>query len=831
MGDVFRARDTRLDRIVAVKIAKEHFSERFEREARAIGALNEPTICTLHDVGPNYLVMEFIEGETLAARIARGPIPLDQALAIARQISAALEAAHEKHIVHRDLKPGNIMLRPDGAVKVLDFGLARIAMADATADLDSSPTRSLRTPQSGVIVGTAAYMSPEQTRGRGVDKRVDIWAFGVVFYEMLTGTRPFGGDDLTDVLASVVRDHADLAKTPPQTRRLLAACLEKDAGRRLRDIGDVWHLLDDDATQRATANDARGARVWWWRAAAAVFATGLAVAVAVLFAFRPQPEPPRVTRFQISAPRGTLLPIGTPAPSPDGRTLAYTVTEADGAVRIHLRRLNQVESRTVPGTDGAIHPFWSPDGRSLAFTVSGRRELKRVEVDGGSPRLLFGSVTGVWHGDWSSTGAILVSTAGRLSQVAPSGADGSRVEMENGGHPSFLPDGRRYLFKTNESDQIRLATLGSKDSRLVVAGVESAPLVAVAPTGQAYLLYLQGPDLAVSPFDLNTGSVSGNPSVLVAKVARVASPAIKPAVGVSPSGVLAYQTGGVTYLQSHWLSRSGTPVNAVTPGEPRGAPGVTGVDATVGAVVISPTGSHVAWLGGAGIWVTDLTRGSSTRLTLAPNLRRDRFAWSADGRRLAYGTPQGVHAVDLETGADETLSNHGAAPLSWSSDGHLLVGALGQTLSVIPPTGDRTPIRVGSRTGNTRTGRISPDGRWIAFQSDESGRDEIYVQAMPPGTRRWTVSINGGTNPQWRRDGKELFFQTATGSVMVVDIVSSPAFDARIPRELFRLPTGSRGFEAFPDGQRFLVESPAGSGGDNPITIVLNWWLDLQTPR
>jgi Tol biopolymer transport system component len=648
---------------------------------------------------------------------------------------------------------------------------------------------------------------------------------------MLSGTRPFGGDDLADVLASVVRDHADLAKTPPQTRRLLAACLQKDSDRRLRDIGDAWHLLDDEAAQSATPTDACGGRVWLWRTAAALLAVGLAVVVSVLFAFRPQPDSPRVTRFQISAPRGTVLPIGTPAPSPDGRTLAYTVTEADGVVRIHLRRLDQVESRALPGTDGAVHPFWSPDGRSLAFAVSGRRELKRVDVDGGSPRLLFGAVTGVWHGDWSPTGDILVSTAGRLSRLPASGAEGSRVEMDNGAHPSFLPDGQRYLFQTNELTQIRLGTLGSKDTHLVVAGVESAPLVAVTPTGQAYLLYLQGPDLAVSPFDLRSGSVSGNPSVLVPKVARVASPAIKPAVGISRSGVLAYQTGGVSYLQSHWVDQSGTRVDGVTPGEPRSTPGLAGVDATVGAVVISPTGSHVAWLGSAGIWVTDLTRGSSTRLTVAANLRRDRFTWSADGRRLAYGTPNAVHAIDLETGADEVLSQHGGAPLSWSSDGHLLVGILGQILSVIPPSGDRTPIRVGSRTGNTRTGRISPDGRWIAFQSDESGRDEIYVQAMPPGTRRWTVSINGGASPQWRRDGQALFFQTATGSVMVVDIVSSPAFIARIPRELFRLPIGARGFEAFPDGQRFLVESPASSAGDNPITIVLNWWADLQTSR
>jgi hypothetical protein len=444
MGEVYKAHDPRLGRDVAIKVSAAQFTDRFEREARAVAALNHSNICTLHDVGPNYLVMEYVEGES-----PKGPLPLDEALRIARQIADALGAAHEKGIVHRDLKPGNIKIKPDGIVKVLDFGLAKQTSVAFEGNASNSPTLSLAATQAGMILGTAAYMAPEQARGKPADKRADIWAFGVVLYEMLTGETLFRGEDLTEILASVVKDQPTLSNVPPQVRRLLKKCLEKDPQKRLRDIGDAWELLEPSSAEPAAPAAATQSRRGVWALAVVAGVLALALAALAFVHFWETPTPEQRLRYTIPLPleNAELLPQTFRfAISPNGRYVAITLT-ANGRRQLWLREMDAVDARPMPTTDDASSPFWSPDSRWIGFFAAG--QLRKISVGGGPAQTICEEAAGA-GGTWNRDDVILFSTRERVLRQVPAKANATATDVTHNKLPSafpvFLPDGRRFLY-------------------------------------------------------------------------------------------------------------------------------------------------------------------------------------------------------------------------------------------------------------------------------------------------------------------------------------------------------------------------------------------------
>jgi dipeptidyl aminopeptidase/acylaminoacyl peptidase len=679
-------------------------------------------------------------------------------------------------------------------------------------------------------MGTAAYMSPEQARGKRVDKRADIWSWGVVLYELLTGERLFKGDEAADTLAQVLTREPNLERVPLKVRHLLSECLQKDPKQRLRDIGDARRLLDDSPAPPEPVSAPK--RSWLAWTAAAV----LAVAAAVFAALWLRPAPlPQVTRFEIHAPPGSTLPLGTPAISPDGRTIAFTVNDPDGKRRIHLRPIDRMEIRTVPGTEGALHPFWSPDGRSLAFGAGAPQlRLKRIDVAGGAARDLI-EMRSPWQGAWSQNAEILCNCGGALSRIPAGGGLPSPIPNGNEdpiSHPYFLQDGKRFLVVFGEKRSIQLATLGSTERTMVLDDADSAPILAPTPQGKTYLLYLRESDLFGQEFEEPSGTLRGKPVLVVSDVGRVAEPPIRATVGVSPAGILAYQAGHESEAgQLTWFDRSGRPVDALP------------ADASGMGQQISPDGLLVAVRkldasGGSNIWVTDLARKSPSPVTFGQN---DVFpTWSPSGKRLAFfrlvGKDAGVHIVDVtDASKDHFLKGTVDGPVSWSPDEkYLLLQSrlrLGRMI-LFALDGNQKPIPVGTRTGRSGQGRISPNGKFIAFTSNESGRDEIYVQPMPPATGYKNLSINGGHSARWSHDGKELFFVSPEAEMMSVDITLDPVNSPGMPHRLFQLkgadPYDLANYDVRPDGQQFLILMRQRGTQDAPITVVLNWWAELQ---
>ena len=796
--------------------------------------------------------MELIEGATLADRIKEGPIPLGEALVIARQIADALEAAHEKDIVHRDLKPGNVKIRPDGSVKVLDFGLAKSGAAETTVTHDS-PTLTQSPTQVGVILGTAAYMAPEQARGKAVDKRADIWAFGVVLYEMLTGKRPFEGEDLTDTLASVVKSDPDLTPVPRKVRRLLARCLEKDPRKRLRDIGDWAELLESEHIAAAPLQSRFGATLW--SAAAAVLALALAVVSFVHFREKP-PTTPAVS-FEIPPPPGTE--VEGFSLSPDGRKLVLNARNREGHSSLWLRRLDSLQMRELAGTNGAMfHPAWSPDSQFVAFLTNGG--VKKADISGGSPQTLAAN-PGAAGLSWSRRDIIVfgILTGGHftLSRVSAAGGEVTAVTGVNpkigelgNGLPFFLPDGKHFLYyPATQKPEKQAVYIGSADlkpdaqpSTRLLQSPANAMYASAPGSRTGYLFFLRDEALLAQPFNPDRLELEGKPLQIIDRVARIGA---RSEFAVSNTGVLSYVRARSSLRQLTWYDRQGKVLGHV--GEP----------AMRDELSLSPDGTRVAESRSAGdgvrdwmVWQLDLNRGVSSRLTFEYS-RANSAIWSPDGKQIVYAA-SGARSEDVYLKpADGTAQGQvlfhpdGApAPMDWSPDGRFLLYTqegkdTGDDLWVVPMQGEHKPTPYLVTPFNEGQAKFSPDGHWVVYTSDETGTAEVYVRPFPlSNAGKWQVSNGGGGQPRWRRDGKELFYIGPRSTLYSVGVTTKgDNFQPDTAKPLFSVQiTGGAGtgatdlwrWDISNDGQRFLINTPVESDTAAPITVLLNWQSHLK---
>ena len=837
MGEVYRARDTKLKREIALKVLPETFASdpermaRFQREAEVLAALNHPNIAQIYGVEERALVMELVEGETL-----KGPLPLET-LSYAQQIAAALEAAHAKGIVHRDLKPANVKVTPEGVVKVLDFGLAQLSRdrKEAESDPSNSPTFTMSATGAGMILGTVAYMSPEQARGKPVDKRADIWAFGVVLYEMLTGQRLFKGETVTDVLAAVVKEEPDLARVPANVRRLLQSCLQKDPTQRLQAVGDFKWLLEEPPQAMPPAKNSLP-----WKIVAAVFAI-VALVLGTAYLRRPT-EQPRAVKLSVLPPENTIFGNDLPAISPDGRHLVFAAVTGQGR-KLWIRDLDSLAVRPIPGTEGGSYPFWSPDNRFIGFFARGK--LNRIDPTGGAVMTLCSAPQGR-GGSWSQSGIIVFTPdlRGGLLRVPAAGGAVTPVTVPDQASgeishrfPWFLPDGRHFLYTagtTNfENATIYVADLDSNKRRAVLEAHSN-----VVYTAPGYLLFVHDRTLMAQPFDAGGGKTIGE-AVAVAEQIGYRPVQVQGQFSASQNGVLVYASDvGGQDGQLSWFDRSGNSVGRI------GAPGLLSRPA------ISPDGNTVAvdrldqQTSLADIWLYDLRRDTATRFTF--NSRSNEGpVWSPDGSHIAFRSTLGAAAhlyqratsgMATDEALDKTESNKLA--LDWSQDGRYIFETIRDPKTkwdiwVLPLFGDRKPFPYVQTEFNEMYARLSPDGHWLAYSSDETKRTEIYVQTFPTPGGKWQISINGGLSPVWSRDGKGLFYIGADQKLMAVKVTGGKKFEVGRPRPLFAVHIatlgGGRGmwFDVSKDG-RFLMPIPVEDAAPVPMTVVVNWTAGLK---
>jgi serine/threonine protein kinase len=868
MGEVYRAKDTRLDREVAIKVLPQHlsrspeFKQRFDREARAISALTHPNICTLHDVGHqdgvDFLVMELLEGETLAQRLLKGPMPMDQVLRCGVEVASALDAAHRSGVVHRDLKPGNIMLTKSGA-KLLDFGLAKsvgVLESDPSAVTVSQPLTG-----KGTIVGTFQYMAPEQLEGREADARTDIFAFGAVLYETATGKRAFDGHSRPSLIASIMSSYprpiSELQPmTPPALDRLVRKCLAKDPDARWQSSSDVadelrWITEGGSQTGAPVAVVSRRKR-----------REGLAWTVAGLLAlafmgsawirYRDSAEAPRLIRATIPPPEGTTLNstshrAGPVVVSPDGTRLAFVARKSEERNVLWVRSLNSEDAKPLAGTEGATRPFWSPDSRSIGFFADGK--LKRIDAAGGPPFTL-ADAPDSRGGTWNRAGVIVFAPnyLSPLFRVSAAGGDAVPVteldvkRQENTHrYPHFLPDGVHFLFLARrsgagqgEEPAIMLGSLDSKDVKPVLHTASNVAYVS------GHLLYAHQRTLIAQPFDLRRLQTTGEPFPVVDDL-RMDERFSLGVFSASQNGILAYQSGAAnSRAQLYWVDRAGKRLETV--GKPENYYLSSGP-------VLSPDGTRLLAsilapeTGLSDVWLFDLGRGIQTRFSFE---RADcsNAIWSPDGAQVVFGANRGtvgdlILKAASGAGAQETLASTPtflAEARSWTPDGHFLLiegtgTAGGYDLSVLPLEGDRTSQVFANMPANEQMGQFSPDGRLVAYVSDMSGRPQVYVVPFPGPGGRWQVSTQGGTEPRWRSDGKELFYFTPDNWLMAAQVTTEggrfelggvqPLFQAREAGDVWRYDVAS-------DAQRFLVVSPLGEENPSPIHLVVNWTAELK---
>jgi len=834
MGEVYRAHDPRLRRDVAIKTSSQRFDERFEREARAIAALNHPNICGIYDVGPDYLVMELVDGPTLKERIDEGALPLHEALRVAEQIAAALAAAHERLIVHRDLKPGNIKIKEDGTVKVLDFGLAKLGTTPGAAESEDSPTFSMTFTQAGAILGTAAYMSPEQARGKAVDTRTDIWAFGVVLHEMLTARRLFKGEDLTETLASVVKETPNLNDVPRKVRRLLEACLQKDPKKRLQAIGDYRLLLVEEERQRVQ---------WLWPALTAAAALGVAALAWTHF----REVPPLLPNLRYELKRAGDSRFTQFQLSPDGRYLAFVAQSGD-VDRLFVRALDSLGEREFPGTDGITYPFWSPDSAHIGFFSQGK--LRQVAI-GGGPATAIADAPDARGGAWARDGSIVFapSVTGTLFRVSASGgaATGlklprpSSAERDSLRYPVFLPDSKHFLYTieaaTREGEGIYVGSLAGGSPVRILPDLSMTQFVPSAGSdAKGFLLFCRQNTLMAQAFDTARLKTTGEAFPVEDEVPNSGNNGFYDFTATA-NGILIYAAGGNSNQECEivWLDRAGKRGKTVL--KQKG----------IKDFALSPDSTKLLYslatqLVTGDLWLRDVARGVSQRFTFGP-FSAYSPVWSPDSTTAAFTAfPEDrMYTKRVDAAKEEAWKVMGTDTYvsSWSAEAKLLVfsqrGATTKDDLWLLPLGDERKPRIFKQTPyNERSGQISPDGRWIVYSSDPSGRLEIYIESVAPGSAQRQISVDGGVSPHWRADGRELYF-VAGQTMMAVDVKPGPDLTFGAPRELFREPAllpefrGGITYQSSADGSQFLaLLRVSGASAAPPLSVVTNWQAGLH---
>jgi serine/threonine protein kinase/Tol biopolymer transport system component len=859
MGEVYRARDEKLNRDVAIKVLPATLSEnsdrlhRFEQEAQAAGALNHPNILAVYDVGTHdgapYVVSELLEGETLRDLLDQRQPATRKSMDYALQLAHGLAAAHHKGIVHRDIKPDNIFITKDERVKILDFGLAKLAQptGEDVAQTEIA-TRKVRTDP-GTVMGTVGYMSPEQVRGQAVDHRTDIFSFGAVLYEMLSGRRAFRGDSAIETLNAILKEEpAELANTnaniAPALERVVWHCLEKSPERRFQSASDVAFALESVSgmTSHPSLQTLAGLgprssiltreRLIWL----GICAILLVATVALAFAYFSHPQTSsHAIRLALATPDKATLPARVTV-SPDGLRVAFIANNADGKRELWVRSLDAVTAQPLAGTDGAVAPFWSPDSRFIGYFANGK--LFKVDASAGRPQTLC-DVHEDRGGAWNRDGVILFAGADGLYRVSAQGGTptlATKVDPKEEAHrwPYFLPDGRHFVFladaQTIENHHIRLGSLDSQETQILFGAVTR---VAYAEPG--YLLYVNQGALVARPFDADKLKVTGDPTIVAEHVTVGENHEFD--FSVSDNGVLAYQSGS-TQLQLVWFDRTGKKLGPVGEPDTYAAVGLSADGRRAALGMLDADGRH------SDVWLLDLSRGTKSRLTFDPK-SDGAPVWSPDGSRIAFYSVRAgdghanIFVTSASAAGDDQLllaSDSDDIPTSWSPDGQsILFNRFGKAHAgvwILPSSGDRQPKPLlQSTVFDQGAASFSPNGRFVAYTSNESGRFEVYVQSVPPSGDKWTVSSGGGALPLWRSDGKELFYLTEDGKVMSSEIKPGAKFESGVPQQLFETRIKFEQdypYGVAPDGSRFLINTPAEANDPAPMIVVLNWTATLK---